>query len=47
MVYNPTNNAYNVSLPAGTWRKVLGTNGAVDSTGTTADGLAVTVFKKS
>ncbi|MFF3349637.1 alpha-amylase family glycosyl hydrolase [Streptomyces sp. NPDC002779] len=47
VVYNPTNNAYNVSLPTGTWRKVLGTNGAVDSTSTTADGLAVTVFKKS
>lgn len=47
VVYNPTNNTSTVSLPAGNWKKVLGTNGATDSTSTTADALAVTVFKKS
>ncbi|MFJ8694692.1 pullulanase X25 domain-containing protein [Streptomyces roseolilacinus] len=46
VVYNPTNSTSNVTLPAGTWKKVLGTNGATDSTSTTADALAVTVFKK-
>ncbi|WP_411078214.1 alpha-amylase family glycosyl hydrolase [Streptomyces sp. cmx-10-25] len=47
VVYNPTNSSVNVALPAGTWKKVLDTNGTTDSTGNTADGLAVTVFKKS
>ncbi|WP_411105218.1 alpha-amylase family glycosyl hydrolase [Streptomyces sp. cmx-4-9] len=47
VVYNPTNSATSVSLPAGNWKKVLGTNGATDSTSTAADPLAVTVFKKS
>ncbi|WP_157901876.1 MULTISPECIES: alpha-amylase family glycosyl hydrolase [Streptomyces] len=46
VVYNPTNSPVNVNLPAGTWKKVLDTNGTTDSTSTTADGLAVTVFKK-
>ncbi|MFJ4343187.1 alpha-amylase family glycosyl hydrolase [Streptomyces sp. NPDC088915] len=47
VVYNPTNSSTNVTLPAGTWKKVLDTNGATSSTSTTADPLAVTVFKKS
>ncbi|MFD3875642.1 hypothetical protein [Streptomyces sp. NPDC058623] len=47
VVYNPTNSATNVTLPAGTWKKVLDTNGATNSTNTTADPLAVIVFKKS
>ncbi|MFD3331876.1 hypothetical protein ACFWV1_04350 [Streptomyces sp. NPDC058700] len=46
VVYNPTNSAVDVTLPAGTGKKVLDTHGATDSTSTTADGLAVTVFKK-
>ncbi|MFD3776961.1 alpha-amylase family glycosyl hydrolase [Streptomyces sp. NPDC058612] len=47
VVYNPTSSASNITLPAGSWKKVLGTNGATDSTSTSADPLAVTVFKKS
>lgn len=47
VVYNPTSGNYNVTLPAGTWTKVLDATGAVSTTGnTTCQGQAVTVFKK-
>ncbi|WP_434597916.1 pullulanase X25 domain-containing protein [Streptomyces sp. A5-4] len=47
VVYNPTNSAYSVNLPVGSWTKVLDTNGAVTATGNTAGTLAVSVFKKN
>ncbi|MFC5639952.1 alpha-amylase family glycosyl hydrolase [Kitasatospora cinereorecta] len=47
VVDNPTGATYNVTLPAGTWTKVLDTNGAVVAGDTACEGLAVTVFKKS
>lgn len=47
VVYNPTAGTYNVSLPAGTWTKVLDTNGALTDGGTACDSLAVTVFKRN
>lgn len=47
VVYNPTTSDYNVSLPAGTWTKVLDGSGAVSASGTTCGGRAVTVFEKS
>ncbi len=47
VVDNPTSAAYNVTLPAGTWTKVLDTTGATTATGTTCASLAVTVFKKN
>ncbi|MFI7237388.1 alpha-amylase family glycosyl hydrolase [Streptomyces cyaneofuscatus] len=46
VVYNPTNSTYAVNLPSGNWKKVLDTNGASNTTANSADGLAVTVFKK-
>ncbi|GAA2954896.1 alpha-amylase family glycosyl hydrolase [Streptomyces enissocaesilis] len=47
VVYNPTGSTYDVSLPAGSWTKVLDSTGAVSATGSAAGSLAVTVFKKS
>ena len=45
VVYNPSNN-FNVTLPAGTWKKVFDINGLVDKSDTTCEGTSVTVFAK-
>ena len=47
VVDNPTGATYNVTLPPGTWTKVLDSNGASTATGTSCDAQAVTVFRKS
>ncbi|WP_405009463.1 alpha-amylase family glycosyl hydrolase [Kitasatospora sp. NBC_01539] len=47
VVYNPTDSSYTTTLPAGSWTKVFGTNGATSATGSVADPLAVTVFRKN
>ncbi|SHN32838.1 hypothetical protein [Actinacidiphila paucisporea] len=48
VVDNPTAGTYNVTLPAGTWTKVLDTTGAVSVAGsTTCAGQSVTVYKKN
>ncbi|MFC8454088.1 alpha-amylase family glycosyl hydrolase [Kitasatospora sp. NPDC057223] len=47
VVFNPTNSTQSPALPAGTWTKVLDTNGATSSSDTTSGPLAVTVFKKN
>ncbi len=47
VVANPTGSAYNVTLPAGTWTKVLDTNGATSASDTSCDSQAVTVFTKA
>ncbi|WP_052441813.1 pullulanase X25 domain-containing protein [Streptacidiphilus anmyonensis] len=44
VVVNPTTSAYNATLPAGTWTKVLNANGTTSATGTSCDPQAVTVF---
>ncbi|SEL51709.1 alpha-amylase family glycosyl hydrolase [Streptacidiphilus jiangxiensis] len=44
VVVNPTAGAYNVTLPAGTWTKVLNAGGATSATGNSCDPQAVTVF---
>ncbi|MFG2820887.1 alpha-amylase family glycosyl hydrolase [Kitasatospora sp. NPDC048365] len=46
VVANPTGSTYNVTLPAGTWTKVLDGNGATAAGGTGCDPQAVTVFRK-
>lgn len=46
VVFNPTNGAYTVALPPGTWTKVLDTTGAVAATDSSAGSLAVTVFRR-
>jgi pullulanase len=46
VVDNPTASTYHVTLPAGTWTKVLDTNGAVSAGDNACEGLAVTVFRK-
>ena len=45
VVANPTGSAYTASLPAGSWTKVLNTNGATSATDTSCDPQAVTIFK--
>ncbi|MEV6208257.1 hypothetical protein [Kitasatospora sp. NPDC051914] len=48
VVHNPTGSTYDVTLLAGTWTKVLDTNGSSSATGTTAcDSLAVTVSRRN
>jgi pullulanase len=47
VVDNPTGSTYNVSLPAGTWTKVLDTNGSAAAGDTACESLAVTVFRRS
>ena len=47
VVYNPTDTSYNVTLPTGTWTKVLDTNGAATAGDNACEGLAVTVFRKN
>lgn len=47
VVANPTSSAYTVTLPAGTWTKVLDTSGATSAAGSSCDVQAVTVFTKS
>jgi pullulanase len=47
VVYNPGGSTYNVTLPSGSWTKVLDTTGAVSATGNTCGSLTVTVFKLS
>lgn len=47
VVANPTSSVYAVSLPAGTWTKVLNSNGAVSATDTSCDAQAVTVFTRN
>ncbi|QKW19390.1 hypothetical protein HUT16_10185 [Kitasatospora sp. NA04385] len=44
---NPTGSTYRVTLPGGTWTKVLDTTGAVSATGNACGSLAATVFRKS
>ncbi|MFF9206359.1 alpha-amylase family glycosyl hydrolase [Streptomyces sp. NPDC014986] len=46
VVYNPTASTYTVALPAGTWKKVLDSNGTTSTTTTTAGSLTVSVFRK-
>ncbi|WP_052851283.1 carbohydrate-binding module family 20 domain-containing protein [Streptomyces avicenniae] len=47
VVLNPTDAAYTVSLPAGSWRTVLDADGAADRPGErTATSLSVTVFSR-
>ncbi|MET9904703.1 MULTISPECIES: hypothetical protein [unclassified Streptomyces] len=43
----PTGRTYNVTLPPGTWTKVLDTTGAVAASDNACTSLAVTVFKKN
>ena len=45
VVFNPGNN-FTVSLPAGTWKKVLDASGSVSTTDALCEGTAVTVFQK-
>ncbi|MBF9069373.1 pullulanase [Streptacidiphilus sp. NEAU-YB345] len=48
VVVNPTTSAYNVTLPSGSWTKVLNSAGATSTTGNTScDPQAVTVFTAS
>ncbi|MFD9127604.1 alpha-amylase family glycosyl hydrolase [Kitasatospora sp. NPDC059571] len=47
VVDNPTGSTYNVTLPAGSWTKVLDTTGAVAASDTACASLAVTVFRKA
>jgi pullulanase len=47
VVANPGTGDYAVALPSGTWTRVLDTTGAVSTSGNTAGGQAVTVFRKS
>jgi pullulanase len=47
VVDNPTGSTYNVTLPPGTWTKVLDTTGAVAASDNACASLAVTVFKKN
>ncbi|HEY3478877.1 MAG TPA: hypothetical protein VGL02_08245, partial [Streptomyces sp.] len=47
VVDNPGSGNYTVTLPPGTWTKVLDTNGATTAGDTTCGGQSVTVFKKS
>lgn len=47
VVYNPGSGDHNVTLPPGTWRKVLDTTGSASATGNAAGSLAVTVFTKN
>ena len=47
VVANPTSSDYAVTLPAGTWTKVLDGSGAVSATGSSAAARAVTVFRKN
>ena len=47
VVFNPGSAAYPVTMPSGTWTKVLDTSGAVNATGTSAGPQAVTVFRKT
>jgi pullulanase len=47
VVANPTTGAYNVTLPAGTWTKVLNSGGATSATDTSCDPRAVTVFTRN
>jgi pullulanase len=44
VVANPTTSAYNVTLPAGTWAKVLNSGGTTSASDTSCDPQAVTVF---
>ncbi|MFF1868528.1 alpha-amylase family glycosyl hydrolase [Kitasatospora herbaricolor] len=46
VVANPTGSTYNVTLPAGTWTKVLDTGGSAAVAGNACEGLAVTVFRR-
>jgi pullulanase len=46
VVNNPGSTAVTAALPAGSWTKVLDATGAVSTTNTSADPLAVTVFVK-
>jgi pullulanase len=47
VVFNPGTSTYNVSLPSGTWTKVLDASGAVNTTGTACGPQSVTVYRKS
>ncbi|GJF31474.1 type I pullulanase [Kitasatospora sp. NE20-6] len=47
VVANPTSAPYDVTLPAGTWTKVLDTDGATSAGDTACTGLAVTVFRRN
>ncbi|MFG3091734.1 alpha-amylase family glycosyl hydrolase [Streptomyces antibioticus] len=47
VVANPTASTYKVTLPSGTWTKVLDTNGAVTAADNDCASLAVTVFRRS
>jgi pullulanase len=47
VVDNPTSSTYNVTLPPGTWTKVLDATGTVAAGDNACEGLAVTVFKKN
>ncbi|MEU4089820.1 alpha-amylase family glycosyl hydrolase [Streptomyces aureus] len=47
VVYNPTPSTYTVTLPSGTWTKILDTTGAVATSDSSCQTLTVSVFKKS
>lgn len=47
VVDNPASGSYTVTLPPGTWTKVLDTNGATSTGDTTCGGQSVTVFRKN
>ncbi|MGF1430930.1 alpha-amylase family glycosyl hydrolase [Kitasatospora sp. LaBMicrA B282] len=47
VVTNPTGSPYTVTLPAGTWTKVLDSNGATATGDTSCDAQAVTVFTRN
>jgi pullulanase len=47
VVANPTSSAYTLTLPSGTWTKVLDGSGAVSATGNSAAARAITVFRRS
>jgi pullulanase len=47
IVANPGSSSYTVTLPSGTWTKVLDSTGAVSTTSSIAAGQTVTIFKKN